>query len=96
MNDIERLQLHKTILPAAQEDREPYLLRCLQQLYGGLEKLIKNKPHLWECWGYLQQNGMLGKIIDNQFFEDKGATIQVVWNDKMVAFDRRNYAVRTE
>ncbi|PRD45536.1 hypothetical protein [Sphingobacterium haloxyli] len=96
IGDIEQLQFHKTILPVSYEDREVYLLRCLQQLYGSLEKKIKNEPHLWECWGYLHQNGMLGKIVDNQIFNDISATVQVVWDDKMVTFDRLNYTVRRE
>ncbi len=96
IGSIEQLQLHKTILPAEREDRERYLLRCLQQLYGSLEKEIKNHPHLWECWGYLHTNGMLGKIVDNQYVGDQGASISVLWQDKTVAFDRLNYAVRRE
>ena len=96
INEIELLQRHQIILPAVQEDRRAYMRRCLQQLYGSLEKKIKNEPHLWECWGYLHQNGMLGKIIDNQFFNDISATIPVMWNDKLVTFDRLNYTVRTE
>src|SRR5690606_16896863 len=96
VSNIEQLQIHKTILPAENEDRELYLFRCLQQLYGSLEKNIKNHPHLWECWGYLHQNGMLGKITDNQYANDKVATISVLWQDKRVVFDRLNYTVGME
>src|SRR5690606_19846480 len=67
VGDIQQLRLHRTILPTEHEDRERYLLRCLQQLYAIVGKKIKNHPHLWECWGYLHKNGMLGEIIDNQY-----------------------------
>jgi len=96
VGDIEQLRLHKTILPAEHEDRERYLFRCLQQLYGSLEKKIKNEPHLWECWGYLHKNGMLGKIVDNQYIVSQDANVQVLWQDKTVAFDRLNYAITME
>ncbi|MBD1425207.1 hypothetical protein [Sphingobacterium arenae] len=96
IGSIEQLQLYKTILPAEHEDRERYLLRCLQQLYGSLEKKIKNHPYLWECWAYMHQNGMLDKPIDNQNINCKVATIPVLWQDKMVVFDRLNYTVGME
>lgn len=96
MGNVQQLQFHKTISSSPNEAREVYIHRCLHELYSGLEKIIENAPYAWECWGYLHQNGMLGKISESQFVGGREAVIQVGCRDKVIDFDRVNYAVRLE
>lgn len=90
------LQIDKLITAGQGEDRDGYLTRCLQELYSGLEKIIRKTPYVWECWGYLHRNGMLGKIDDNQLVGDKRSLIQVPLNNQKIWFDRVNYSASLE
>src|SRR5690606_11875362 len=96
VGNMQQLEVNKTVSPAPNEFREVYMQRCLHELYDRLEKNIKKSPYLWECWGYLHQNGVLGEISDNQYVDGLGADVQIFWQDKMIVFDRLNYAVKME
>lgn len=85
------LQVDTIVAPLGAEDRDAYIPRCLQKNYSGLEKTIRNSPYMWECWGYLHRNGMLGKIDDIQSIGDREALVQLPWKDGTVWFDRTNY-----
>lgn len=90
------LHAKRIIAPARGEERDVYAMRCLQQLYGSLEKIVRKAPYRWECWGYLHRNGMLGKIVDQHVISDGNSLIQVPWDGEKIWFDRANYSARFE
>lgn len=92
MPEAGQLRIGRQLEPAVGEVMDRYAERCLRELYNRLERIVQETPHLWECWGYLHRNGMLGKMDDFRAVRDENGLIRLPWRDREIWFDRVNYA----
>lgn len=78
--------------PLANECREAYIERSLTEMYAVVGDLLRHRIWQWECWGYLHENGMV-PVIANQYPQQTTALVCVIWQNRIVQFDRQNYAL---
>lgn len=81
--------------PCVWDDRRGFIVYGMQSLYDRLEKKVAERPWIWECWGYLHQNGTFDPADLLSFREQRPsaeeAWIPIQWRGRMAYFDRVSY-----
>jgi len=87
--------LGNEILKNLKEDRNTFIYRSMQELYGFLAKTVQNEPWKWECWGYLHElncyNVQWPGKDDNYQQDSDEALIKLTLNDRKGYFNRKHF-----
>lgn len=90
-----KLSAVERIDPGVWDDRRGFIVYAMQALYDRLEKKVADRPWIWECWGYLHQNGSFDPANLLPFREQRLGTeeawIPIQWRGRMTYFDRVSY-----
>lgn len=89
------LSTGERIDPCMWDDRQDFIVYGMQSLYDRLEKKVAERPWIWECWGYLHENGTFNPAhlyaAKQQQMGDEEALIPIQWRGRMAYFDRASY-----
>src|SRR5690606_2697157 len=95
VSGVYTLSAVERIDPGVWNDRREFIVYGMQSLYDRLEKKVAERPWIWECWGYLHQNGTFDPAdllsFREQLLGTEEAWIPIQWRGRIAYFDRVSY-----